>query len=381
MGRRLRILVLVLVVAALGAGAAWLVWLRPVAVRIAVQETNVPVEVFGLGTVEARVLSRIGFEVPGIIAELHADNGERVVAGRVLARLQTREQEARVAQARASVAQAEAAIHQATANLQKAQANLRQRQQINQRRQELLRRGTLAEEQAQEAQTALDVASAELTVAGSAIDVANANLQNAQAALALESARLDKFTLRAPYDAVVVARQRELGAAANPGEPIFTLVDPRTIWTLAHVDEASAGAIRLGQPAAVRLRSLPGENFSGRVARIDIESDRVTEERRVYIGCEICPDAFFLGEQAEIVITVGRLDRALLAPRAAFDLYRGDSARVWTVEDGRLALRDVRLGARTLDGRTQIIAGLPEGAAVVINAAGARRPGRAVVRE
>lgn len=381
MVRRFRVLVLMLAIAAFAGAAAWFVWLRPIAVRIAVQEVNVPVEVFGLGTVEARVLSRIGFEVAGIIGELHADNGERVTAGQVLARLQTREQEARVAQMRAGVAQAEAAIHQANANLQKAQANLRQRQQINQRRQELLRRGTLAEEQAQEAQTALDVAGAELTVAASAIDVANANLQNAQAALALETARLDKFTLRAPYDAVVVARQRELGAAANPGEPIFTLIDPRTIWALAHVDEASAGTIRLGQPAMVRLRSLPGGEFTGRVARIDIESDRVTEERRVYISCEVCPQAFFLGEQAEIVITVGRLERALLVPRAAFDVYRGDTARVWTVEDNRLALRDVRLGARTLDGRAQIVAGLPEGAAVVLDATGARRPGRAVARD
>jgi HlyD family secretion protein len=381
MGRRLRVIVYLLGLAVLVAAAAWFFWARPIAVRVAAQETNVPVEVFGLGTVEARVLSRIGFEVAGIIGELHADNGERVTAGQVLARLQTSEQEARVAQARASVAQADAAIHQANANLQKAQANLRQRQQINQRRQELLRRGTLAEEQAQEAQTALDVAAAELTVAASAIDVANANLQNAQAALALETARLDKYTLRAPYDAVVVARQRELGAAANPGEPIFTLVDPRTIWALAYVDEASAGAIRLGQAAMVRLRSLPGSEFTGRVARIDIESDRVTEERRVYVSCEVCPQAFFLGEQAEIVITVGRLERALLVPRAAFDVYRGDTARVWTVEDNRLALRDVRLGARTLDGRAQIVAGLPEGAAVVLDAAGARRPGRAVARD
>jgi HlyD family secretion protein len=381
MSRWLRIIVYLLGLAVLVGAAAWFFWARPIAVRVAVEETNVPVEVFGLGSVEARVLSRIGFEVAGIIGELHADNGERVSAGQVLARLQTREQEARVAQARANVAQADAAIHQANANLQKAQANLRQRQQINRRRQELLRRGTLAEEQAQEAQTALEVAAAELTVAASAIDVANANRQNAQAALALEAARLDKFTLRAPYDAIVVARQRELGAAANPGEPIFTLVDPRTIWALAHVDEASAGAIRLGQPAMVRLRSLPGSEFTGRVARIDIESDRVTEERRVYVSCEICPQVFFLGEQAEIVITVGRLERALLAPRAAFEVFRGDSARVWTVEEGRLALRDVRLGARTLDGRAQIVAGVPEGAAVVLDTTGTRRPGRAVARD
>jgi HlyD family secretion protein len=45
--------------------------------------------------------------------------------------------------------------------------------------------------------------------------------------------------------------------------------------------------------------------------RIDIGSDRVNEERRVYVGCGGCPLAFHRGEQAEIVITVGALHSAV----------------------------------------------------------------------
>lgn len=376
MGWRARIGLVVLPALAVAAAAAWHVAFRPVEVAVAAAENDVLLQVFGLGTVEARVVSRIGFEIPGAIVELNADAGERVRAGQVLARLDGQEAEARLAQAQAGVIQAEAAAQQAAAALPRARATLRQRQQASERRQELVRRGAVSTEAAQDAQTALDVAGADLAQAASAVDIANANLQQARATLALETARLDKHMLRARYDALVVTRHRELGATVNPGEPTFTIIDPATVWVLAYVDEAGAGRIAVGQPAEIRLRSLPGQSFAGRVARIDIESDRVTEERRVYATCDRCPPAFFLGEQAEVTITVGRLARALLVPRAAVTLFRGASGRVWTVEDGRLAQRDVAFGARTIDGRLEVVSGLPDGAAPVVALSDGLRTGR-----
>ena len=50
---------------------------RPVSVEVASIEENVAIRVFGLGSVEARVLSRIGFEVGATLSELTADHGER----------------------------------------------------------------------------------------------------------------------------------------------------------------------------------------------------------------------------------------------------------------------------------------------------------------
>ena len=74
------------------------------------------------------------------------------------------------------------------------------------------------------------------------------------------------------------------------GEALFTLVAPETVWILAYVDEARAGDIEVGQAAEVRLRSLPQQMFHGRVARIGIESDRVNEERRIYVVCDDLPE-------------------------------------------------------------------------------------------
>ena len=64
---------------------------------------------------------------------------------------------------------------------------------------------------------AYDMARADLTQARSAVETARANLEQAKALASLEEARLAKHALHAPYDAVVVSRNRELGSMLNPG--------------------------------------------------------------------------------------------------------------------------------------------------------------------
>jgi len=66
--------------------------LRPISVQVAHSERDVAVRVFGLGTVEARIESKIGFKVAGVLAEIDANVGDCVAKGAVLARLDSREQ-------------------------------------------------------------------------------------------------------------------------------------------------------------------------------------------------------------------------------------------------------------------------------------------------
>lgn len=374
--RLVRSLLALLGLGALVAGVLLFVFMRPLTVEVARPETDVPVEVFGLGTVEARILSAIGFEVGAALVELNADQGDRVRRGDVLARLHGAEQEARVARARAGVVNGEAAVRMARAAVGRAEAVLAQREQTNRRRRELVARQAISIETAEEAEMEEAVARAELAVATSDVDVAEAALEDARAQLEMEQVLLDQHVLKAPYDAVVVARHRELGYVLDPGEPLFTLVAPETVWTLAYVDEARAGDLRVGQPALVRLRSLPRQMLPGHVTRIDIESDRVSEERRVYVACDQCPESFHLGEQAEVFITTAVLDTALLVPEIAIERFDGTHGTVWTVEDGVLQRRPVTFGARTLDSRLEIIEGLPAGAEVVSSLVPGLREGR-----
>ena len=351
---------------------------RPISVQVASVEQNVPVRVFGLGTVEARVLSKIGFEVGATLAELHADHGDRVAKGQVLARLSLGEQEAKVAKARAALEIATVNITRAEANLEKARAVLAQKQEANRRKQTLVGRDVVSQQVAEEAVRDEAVAKADVVVAESEIVSARAQLTDAKAQVQFEETLLQHRTLTAPYDAIVIERHKELGTVVKAGDPIFTLIAAGSYWGLAYVDEARAGFINEGQQVDARLRSRPQEAFTGKVDRIGLESDRVTEERRVYIKGQNPPPRVFLGEQVEFWIRVATLDKALLVPAAAVHGYDGRQGTVWTVEDGRLHRRLVKFRHRTEDARLEIVDGLPEGTHVVVSLDSGLKEGRVV---
>ena len=364
----------------IGAGVlfgAWSAYLRPIKLQVAAVQSNVPVEVFGLGTVEARVTSKIGFKVSGVLVELRADVGDRVVKGAVLARLDDREQRAQVARTNATIELAEANLQRAKASVGKAKANYANASSISQRRQTLLQSNNTSIETAQTAQAAQDATLGDLNLANSDVLVAQANISDAKAQQQQQSATLDFYTLTAPYDAMVTARLKELGSALAGSEPVFTLVDPKSVWVLAFIDESKSGEIRVGEPADIVLRSHPSQRLHGKVARIEPESDRVNEERRVEIAYEKVPEIFYLGEQAEVYITTARLPQALLVPEAAIVGLAKNHGTVWTIEDGRLQRHEVTLGHRLLDGRYEITGGLPDKARVVVQLRGGLRDGRA----
>jgi HlyD family secretion protein len=373
-----------LVAAALGsallaAGLVAFVMMRPIRVVVAAPQENVAVGVYGLGTVEARILSRIGFDVAGTLVRLEADQGDRVRAGTPLAALDDSAQQAIVAQTAASVVQARASLLEARAKLARADAMLTQSRRTNQRKQALVERGNVSEQVAEDAEAALAVAEADRAQALAALEVAAGNLQQAEATALRERTVLAQHRLRAPFDAVVIARQRELGAPMRAGEALFTLIDPESVWVLAYVEEASAGGLAVGQKAEIRLRSLPGRSLRGRIARIERESDRVSEERRVNVAFDDPPRELFLGEQAEVVITKAELQEALLVPRTAALEFDGSNGKVWTVEDGRLRQRAVSFSQRTLDGKLVLESGLPPGVQVVTELQPGLRPDRPAI--
>ncbi len=358
-------------------GGWWFATQQPLAVPVAVPAQDVPVTVFGLGTIEARILSRVGFEIAGTLTEVLADHGDRVTAGAPLARLNAASQEARLARAEAAMLSADALAQRAEAQRERAEALLAQRQATARRRRELANRNVGSIEAAEIAATEVATAEAELAVNRADAAVAHALQAEARANLAAERTVLDKHTLRAPYDGVVIARQREAGAAVNPGEAIFTLVAPDSLWALAFVDEGRAGDIALGQPASVTLRRRPGRPVRAEVARIGLAAVRVTEERRVHVRCLTCPEMPVIGEQAEVIIETGRLPRARLVPENAIHGFDGATGTVWVVEQGRLVRRQVRFAARLVDGRAAITDGLAEDLPVAIRLGPGFAEGRA----
>lgn len=345
----------VAIVAACGLGAKSLLPAKVVALS---PERDVAVEVYGLGTLEAHTISRVGFQVAGVLVGLEVDHGDQVRKGQRLAQLDSAEQERHVLKASANVDKAKAAVLMAKAREEKARLKLQDSSKKNERRQALVKNGYVSIEEADAKKNEADLAKAELNLAVADVTATEADMKDALAQLAIEKVLLAQHTLLAPYDAQVVARHKELGSVQTANEPLFTLVDPNTIWARVYVDEASAGGLEVGQPANIRLRSAQGKPFSGRIKRIDIESDRASEERCVYVAFENPPAEYHLGEQAESVITVATLDKAWIAPPNAIQVGDGSSGTLWVVENGRLSRHKVLLGRRLLDGSYEITGGL-----------------------
>jgi HlyD family secretion protein len=191
---------------------------------------------------------------------------------------------------------------------------------------------------------------------------------------------VSQHALHAPFDARVIVRHKELGSIVTAGEPAFTLIAPDSIWVRAHVDQAMAGGLAIGQAAFVRLRSEADRVVETEVVRIDQENDRVTEERRIYVRCRNCGSQHqlrFLGEQAEVEIVKRTIPAGLFVPLRLVEGYDGRSGVVWVIENGRLAQRRLQLGDRLLDGRVHVLSDLPADVSIVIDGRSGKRVGRA----
>lgn len=173
-----------------------------------------------LGRVEARREALVGFELGGQLAHVRVDEGDSVSQGDVLAELDTARLEARLAEAQANVAQTASAARFAARSL----------------------------ERSQEAAGFDGISDQELDIAVDAANAAAANAAAAEARLQTVQVDIDKSTLRAPFDAMVVARQLDEGRIVSPGEPVLGL------------QETTAPDVRIGIAGDLAQRIAKGDS-------------------------------------------------------------------------------------------------------------------------
>ena len=347
----------------------------------------------GVGTVEAKTVVRVSAKITGRLVSVLADQGDSVRAGQLLATLDRAEQQAQVAQAEATVQRArlgviaqEVALRKAAAGVQAAEATVGRLQateglarvnadrwrQLHQEggvsRVEMDVRVTEAIAAGQELRSVeaqRRVAQEELAVGQAGLEALRQEVRVAEASLAAMRARQADTEIRSPLDGVVVMRELEAGATVNPGSGILKIADPCTAWVTVHVDERDLGSLGVGDRAEISLRSLPGRPLPGRVARIQRESDRVTEQLAVDIAFLERPGRLTLGEQAEARIRPPARQRAVGVPLGSV-VRTADGPGVWTVTAGRLAFRPVRLGVLDPAGWVETLDGVREGDEVVV---------------
>lgn len=359
--RTVKLATVLLAALVVGGGGYYWRFMREVPVRTAALQQNVEVRVFGIGTVEAQIVSKVGFQITGKVIAVEADQGDVVKADALLAKLDDAAQRAKLRKSEAAQRQASANLAKTQAQRERAEVSYQQKRSINLRRQTLVGRGSVSQEAAEEAQAAEEIALGDSKISEADTKVAAVLQDDAASQRQIDAVVLAQHELRAPFDARIIARSKELGGIVNAGEAVFTLIAPDSIWVKAYVDEALAGGLSVGQPAFVRLRSDPNQLFETEIVRIDQENDRLTEERRIYVRCRVCNPQHqlrYLGEQTEVEIVKKVIPSGLFIPLKFVEGYDGRSGTVWTLENGRLARQRVQFGERLLDGRIQITSGV-----------------------
>ena len=175
----------------------------------------------------------------------------------------------------------------------------------------------------------------------------------------------NNLQLISPVNGLVVSRDAEPGATVVAGQSVFRLIDPTTLWVRTRIDQARFQGISVGQPASIVLRSNPEQRLSGKVARLEVQADNVTEERFVNVVFNEAPGILPLGELAEVTIEFPVVPNALVVPAAAVK-KQGKQNGVWMVEGGRLRFQPVEIGVQSLDGKIQILKGVNPNDTVVV---------------
>ncbi len=149
-----------------------------------------------------------------------------------------------------------------------------------------------------------------------------------------------------PRDGVVLERNAVEGMKASAGETLFRIGDISVMWVLADVPEYDLGSIKVGQPVAVHVRSLPGRTFTGKVALIYPQVNTQTRTTRVRIELPN-PDGVLLADMyADVEIGTGSAKPVVAVPDDA--VIDTGTRQVVLVDkgEGRFEPRAVQVGAR-----------------------------------
>jgi HlyD family secretion protein len=348
-----------------------LFWYRPPVPVTVVKRAEIRGKVHGPGTVQSKVSVTVSAKITGVLEKLHADHGDRIRKGQLLAELDSAEVRARDAASHAAKNRALLELARAQADLNKARANLALAQSNYQRDLEVFKPGYISPAAFDATKSALGVAESEVAANEAAVKAMRAAAGQAESETQAARALLGYTRILAPMDGVITVRKAEVGNTVSPGTPIFQLVNDQ-IWAASWIDERKITQLREGQKATIRLRS--GRVFQGEVVRLNKEADSVTRELEVDVKFDTLPIPLVIGEETEVEIDTGG-QTAPAVPLSAI-VERNGSKGVMVVSNGVASFRPIVPGVQ--DGqRIAVSEGIGEGDMVILNPAGIE-PGRKI---
>lgn len=383
----------------LAAAAAWWWWRAPSVAAFTLQ----PAPLVRTLQFSARVATAsrvdVGSTLTGRVLDVAVQQDAQVRQGQVLLRLESDELKAALLQALAAQGQAEARVNglrstgrrAALATLAQTDSVLSAARAEWQRTQDLVARGFLSPARLDESERAVAVAQAQQAFAqaqraanadqGTDVMQAQSQLGVALGATAAARARLAQAVLTAPADAKVLLRAVEPGQIVQPGRALLTLALAGAPQLVAQADERFLQQLQVGQMASVVADAFPGQRFSARVQSISPLVDAQRGAVEVKFLLPQAPPAFLREDMTlSVEVETARRAAALSVPaaalRGALNAASTDAQNsVWIERQGRVEVRAVRLGLRTLQA-AEVLEGLTIGDTVLIG--DAPRPGRRV---
>jgi len=270
--------------------------------------------------VEAIQQATVGAQVPGRVLEVKADAGQSVKKGDVLMRIDARE-------AAEAARAAEAQYANARVNYERTKSLVAQK-----------------------------------FMSAAALDKAKADFDAAAANRAAAGASQSHATILAPITGIVARRHAELGDMAMPGTPLFTIYQPGGLRVTASIPQYRLKDMRAVKTARVEFPE-SGQWVDATAVQVLPTADAATHVSQVRVTLPTVPEAT-PGMFARVHFVTGQAEK-LTVPASAV-LRRGEVAAVYVqAADGRLSLRQLRLGDSVGRGEIEVLAGLATGDQVV----------------
>lgn len=271
----------------------------------------------GSAHLEAERETAVVAKTAGILVRLLAEEGDRVEAGQVLARLEDERQRLELARAEANLARLENELRRAT---------------------ELKSQKLLSEE-------AYERIRAELAVQRAARDLASLELSYTE--------------VRAPIAGVILERMVKEGNLIQPNQPLFRIANFRPLLAVLHVPEREFPRMRPGLPVAMAVDALSGELFAGQVLRVSPALDPATGTFRVTAAFDDPSERLRAGMFGRLRIVYERRENVPVVPREAL-LEEDGRVLAFRIRDDRAERVELQVGAS--DGPlVEVIAGLELG--------------------
>ncbi|MBC3809999.1 efflux RND transporter periplasmic adaptor subunit [Undibacterium aquatile] len=209
------------------------------------------------------------------------------------------------------------------------------------------------------------------------VNAARSELSASRARASTARQQLQRTIVRAPFDGVVSERKVSAGDTAAIGKELVKVIDPTSMRFTGRVSADKIAQVRIGQPVSFRINGYGGQEFRGKVTRVDPAANDVTRQVEVLVAFADSNQPRVSGLYAEGNIESTTVN-ALTLPEGAL-VKAGDKSYAWRINGKALKRVDLNIGKRDQrTGHYEVRSGLTEGDVVMRSPNSSFRDGQAI---